>query len=160
MKRYLACFLLLVFLTFLGCSVKKVSTTNNVSKTSTNTPAEDPWKNVPEILKQIKPPTFRNKDYVITSYGAVGDGKTMCTEAFRKAIDACNKEGGGRIVVPQGNFLTGAIHLKSNVDLHVMKGAKILFSTKPEDYLPLVYTRGEGVELMNYSPFIYAFEQK
>ena len=63
-------------------------------------------------------------------------------------------------MVPAGNFVTGAIHLKSNVNLHVMKGATIYFSTKPADYLPLVHTRWEGVELMGYSPLIYAFEQK
>ena len=112
------------------------------------------------MLKSIKPPTFPNKDFLITSYGAVADGKVDCTQAFRRAIDECNKQGGGRVVVPPGQFYTGPIHLKSNVNLHVQKGAKILFSTKPDDYLPLVYTRWEGVELMNYSPLIYAFEQK
>ncbi|WP_207493702.1 glycoside hydrolase family 28 protein [Aridibaculum aurantiacum] len=126
---------------------------------SRNNFENDPWKQLPSILKQIKAPTFKNKDYVITQYGAVGDGKTINTEAFRKAIEVCNKEGGGRVVVPVGNFLTGPIHLKSNVNLHVSKGATISFSTKPEDYLPLVFTRWEGVELMGYSPLIYAFEQ-
>jgi polygalacturonase len=55
--------------------------------------------------------------------------------------------------------LTGAIHLKSNVNLHVSPGATIKFSKNPGDYLPVVFTRWEGTELMNYSPFIYAFEQ-
>jgi polygalacturonase len=55
--------------------------------------------------------------------------------------------------------VTGAIHLKSNVNLHVSAGATIKFSKNPGDYLPVVFTRWEGTELMNYSPFIYAFEQ-
>ncbi len=122
---------------------------------------EDPWAKVGSILKNIVAPTFANRVYLITDFGAVGDGKTNCTEAFRKAITECNsKKGGGRVVVPAGKFLSGPIQLKSNVDLHIMKGATILFSTVPEDYLPLVYTRWEGVECMNYSSLIYAFEQE
>src|SRR6185503_17511876 len=78
----------------------------------------------------------------------------------KKAIAACNKAGGGRVVVPQGTFLTGAIHLKSNVNLVVSKDATIKFSKAPNDYLPVVFSRWEGTELMNYSPFIYAFEQR
>src|SRR5204862_6561618 len=77
-----------------------------------------------------------------------------------KAIAACNRAGGGRVVVPTGSFLTGAIHLKSNVNLHVTKGATIKFSRDPKKYLPLVFTRWEGMELLNYSPFIYAFAQE
>ena len=122
--------------------------------------AQDPWAQVPGILRKIKAPEFKKEDFLITSYGAIGDGKTMNTEAFRKAIAACNANGGGRVVVPAGNFLTGPIHLKSNVNLHVTKEATVSFSTNPDDYLPLVFTRWEGVELMGYSPLIYAFEQK
>src|SRR5688572_28993767 len=68
-----------------------------------------PWARVPEILKRIKAPVFPKRDFVVTKYGAVADGKTDCTEAFRKAIAACNKAGGGRVVVPAGVFLTGPI---------------------------------------------------
>ncbi|WP_373514863.1 glycoside hydrolase family 28 protein [Persicitalea sp.] len=127
---------------------------------STGESADEPWDAVPAILEQIKEPTFRDNDYTITSFGAIGDGKNDCSKAFRQAIEACHREGGGRVVVPVGNFLTGAVHLKSNVNLHVVKGATISFSTQPDDYLPLVHTRWEGVELMGYSPLIYAFEQK
>jgi polygalacturonase len=118
------------------------------------------WRTVPSILARIKPPKFPTRDFSITSYGAVADGKTDATDALRKAIDACNKAGGGRVVVPAGTFLTGAIHLKSNVNLYLAEGATLKFSTDPEKYLPVVYTRFEGTECMNYSPFIYAFEQE
>ncbi len=157
LPKYLPQILILIAaLSLASCSM----TSTNTNSGSTIADKSDPWSQVPAILKQIKRPVFRNKDYPITSYGAVADGKTDCTEAIRKAIEACNQEGGGRVVVPEGKFLTGAIHLKSNVNLHVSKGAILAFSTRPDDYLPMVYTRWEGVELMGYSPLIYAFEQK
>jgi polygalacturonase len=80
-------------------------------------------------------------------------------DAINRAIDECSKSGGGRVVVPAGEFLTGAIRLKSNVDLHISKGATLTFSTDPKAYLPIVHTRWEGMELMHLSPFIYAYEQ-
>jgi polygalacturonase len=147
--------LLIVTIALIGASL---SCGTKVSKSQSS--ESSAWKDLNKILAQIEAPQFPKKDFVITQYGAVADGKTDCTDAFKKAIDACNKAGGGRVVVPEGNFFSGPIHLKSNVNLHLAKGSKILFSTKPEDYLPLVYTRWEGVELMNYSPLIYAYEQK
>lgn len=121
---------------------------------------EEGWQSVPEILARIQPPVFPDRDFLITDYGAVGDGKTACTEAFRKAIAACHQAGGGRVIVPEGTFLTGPIHLKSGVNLHLKEGAVVRFSNNPADYLPVVFTRFEGTECMNYSPLIYAFEQE
>jgi len=126
---------------------------------SPEAPAADAWAQVPRILARIKAPVFPKRDFVITRYGAVGDGERDCTRAFQRAIAACSRAGGGRVVVPSGVFHTGAIHLRSNVNLHVTKGATIKFSRDPKNSLPLVFTRWEGMELMNYSPFIYAFEQ-
>jgi polygalacturonase len=124
------------------------------------TSASDVWETeYKQILARIKPPAFKRKDYKITKFGAVADGKTLCTEAFKKAIENCSRKGGGRVVVPSGEFLTGAIHLKSNVNLHIQKGATLKFSTNPKDYLPIVHTRWEGMELMHLSPLIYAYEQ-
>src|SRR5262245_32352060 len=73
------------------------------------------WAQVPEILSRIKAPTFPNREFKITDFGAVADGTTDNTVAIRKAVVACNAMGGGRVVVTPGVFLTGAIHLKSNV---------------------------------------------
>jgi polygalacturonase len=108
---------------------------------------------------RVEPPTFPSRTFDITKFGAVGDGRTKCTDAIRKAMAACSSAGGGRVLVPAGRFLTGAIHLESNVNLHVTGDATLLFSRDPNDYLPVVFTRFEGVECMNYSPFIYAFEK-
>ncbi len=130
------------------------------------TPREPPpaltWADVPGILARIKAPQFPARDFVITdaAFGAVADGRTLATDALRKAIEACHAAGGGRVVVPAGTFLTGAIHLKSNVNLHVSEGATLLFSTDPAHYLPAVFTRWEGMEMMGYSPFIYALDQE
>ena len=120
-----------------------------------------PWETtMPAILERIKPPRFPNRTFYLNRFGAKGDGTTDCTAAFRRAIDQCAKAGGGKVVVPEGAYLTGAIHLKSNVNLEVSEGATIKFSQNPKDFLPVVFSRWEGVELFNYSPFIYAFEQQ
>lgn len=119
----------------------------------------DPWDNVPQILNRIKPPIFPNRDFDVTKFGAVGDGKFDCTQAIQKAIAACQAAGGGRVIVPPGEFATGAIHLKSHVNFHIASDATVRFLRDPRKY-PLVFTRWEGIELMNYSPFIYAFEQE
>ncbi len=110
------------------------------------------------ILARIKDPQFAERDFPITDFGAVKDGDS--TEAIKKAIAACNAAGGGRVVVPAGVWLTGAVHLKSNVNLHLAEGATLRFSPDPTKYLPLVLTRFEGIECMNYSPLIYSFEQE
>ena len=118
----------------------------------------DPWRTeYPKILARIVPPKFPKRDFVITKYGAKTG--TDATDAITKAIAACSLAGGGRVVVPAGEYITGAIRLKSNVNLFVAKGATLKFSTDPEKYLPLVHTRWEGMELMHLSPFIYAYEQ-
>ncbi len=111
------------------------------------------------MLARIRPPHFPERDFPIVRYGAREGGREMATPAIAAAIAACSAAGGGRVTVPPGRFLTGAIHLKSNVDLHLEEGATLLFSNDPKHYLPLVYTRFEGTECMNYSPLIYAWEQ-
>ncbi|MDR3261505.1 MAG: glycoside hydrolase family 28 protein [Tannerella sp.] len=74
------------------------------------------------------------KDYNILQYGAQPDGKTLNTESIQSAIDAISKAGGGRLIVPEGRFLTGSIALKSNVEFHLEKGAVLLGSPNPSDY--------------------------
>lgn len=116
----------------------------------------DAWTGLPEILARIVPPQFPARDFDVTKFGAVADGRTTNTAAFRVAIAACAKAGGGRVVVPPGKYYTGPIHLRSGVNLHLMEGAEIIFSDTLEDYLPVVLVRVGGVELYNYSPLVYA----
>ncbi len=120
----------------------------------------EPWSVVPQILARIRAPEFPARDFPITRYGAKGDGQTDSTAAIAKAIAECSRAGGGRVVVPRGVFYTGAILLLSNVNLHVAAEATLLFNQDPARYLPLVATRFEGVELMNYSPLLYADGQE
>ena len=114
------------------------------------------WRLADVILQRIRPPEFPSRSFLITDYGAVSDGLTDCNEAFRAAIRACGESRGGRVVVPPGKFLTGPIHLRSRVELHLEEGAEVIFSDRFEDYLPPVFVRVGGVELFNYSPLIYA----
>jgi polygalacturonase len=123
--------------------------------------ADDPqgWAKLPGLLSSFSAPKFPRHNFSVAKYGAVGDGKGDCTEAFRSAIEACSQAGGGRVVVPAGTYLTGPVHLKSNVNLHLEKNAVIRFTTNTEAYMPVVFARYEGTEVMNYSPLVYAFEQ-
>ena len=119
-------------------------------------PAEIAPIQAPFPMPQLRRPVFPDRTFDITRHGAVGDGRTKNTKAFVDAIAACHAAGGGKVVVPTGKWLTGAIDLKSNVNLHMQEGAEIHFSDDPSDYLPVVFTRWAGFEVMNYSPLIYA----
>jgi polygalacturonase len=119
----------------------------------------DPWQGADQIVRRIVTPKFPGRDFDITNFGAVGDGNASCTAAIGKAIMACAAAGGGRVIVPPGRFLTGAVRLQSGVNLHLDDKATLAFTDDLKDY-PIVFTRWEGVELMNFSPFIYAFEAR
>ncbi|MEO7996106.1 MAG: glycoside hydrolase family 28 protein [Gemmatimonadaceae bacterium] len=120
------------------------------------------WERVPSILARIKAPSIPKRDFDITKFGAKAaapnDNSLDSSSAITAAIAACAKAGGGRIVVPEGRFVTGPIHLQSKMELHVAKGATLVFVTDPLRYLPPVLTRFEGVECYNYSPLIYAVD--
>ena len=89
-------------------------------------------------------------------YGAARDASADSTHAFQKAIEDCSAKGGGHVVVPAGVYSTGAIRLRSNVDLHLDAGAVVRFNGR-EDLYPLVLTRYAGIECVNRSPLVYAY---
>ena len=110
----------------------------------------------PFEMPQLQRPAFPDRSVSIVDFGAVQGGEVKNTEAISKAIGAIAKAGGGRVVVPAGRWLTGPVHLKSNIDLHLEEGAVLVFSDLFEDYLPAVLVRAAGIELYNYSPLVYA----
>lgn len=112
----------------------------------------------PFEMPVIQEYVFPNKSFDITKYGAKGDGKTDCTKAIAKAIAKAAKAGGGHVIVPKGQWFTGPIHFKSNIDLHLEEGAVLIFTDDYKKYLPAVQASWEGLECMNYSPLLYAFE--
>jgi len=118
------------------------------------------WELADSIVNSMSVPIFPEQEINILDLGAVSDGVTDCTSLIQTAIDSCSRLGGGQVVVPEGVFLCGALKLKSNVNLHLETGSVLRFSTDRSAYLPLVQTRFEGMECMNYSPFIYACEQE
>jgi polygalacturonase len=97
-------------------------------------------------------PTFN-----VIDHGAAADGKTKCTEAIARAVEACSKAGGGRVLFPPGVYLTGPIQLASRLNLHVEEGAAVLFSRDFDDY-PLVMTHYEGVQRVRCMSPLYGRE--
>lgn len=113
-----------------------------------------------QIEQNVKEPVFKDKTYDVTKYGAsVNATAAKNQKAINKAIEACSKAGGGKVVIPAGTYHTGALRLKSNVNLEIQKDAKLQFVFDKELY-PVVKTRWEGMDCMNLSPCIYAYGEK
>ena len=103
------------------------------------------------IVDNIQLPRIPEREFRITCQ-SFGDIRT----AVNNAIKACAASGGGKVIVPSGRYrCEGPINMESCVELHFEDGAFIKFSRKPENYLPAVLSRWEGIELYNYSPMIY-----
>jgi len=93
--------------------------------------------------------------YNVKKYGAKNDSSKLATVAIAKAIAAAAGAGGGTVYFPAGKYLTGPIHLKSNITILLDAGAEIHFSDNFDDYLPMVRSRWEGTDVMNFSPLFY-----
>ncbi len=111
-----------------------------------------------QIARQAAQAAFAGRAVQITEYGARAGSAACQTAAIQAAIDRMSEEGGGHVVVPEGRFVTGALRLKSGVDLHLQsKGSRLVFTTEiNETNYPLTETRWEGSACINYSPLIYA----
>ncbi|MDW8852797.1 glycoside hydrolase family 28 protein [Flavobacterium sp. MMLR14_040] len=150
MKKIILGFALLLSLVFL--SFKRDSFCVTLQEVVVKAPFEMP---------PIKIPDFTNcKEYSIVDFGAIKGNKDKISDAINKAITKANKAGGGIVVIPEGEWITKKIHFKSNVNLHLNKGAVLLFSEDPNDYLPAVSSTWEGYECYNYSPLVYAYQCK
>ncbi|HEY5406254.1 MAG TPA: glycoside hydrolase family 28 protein [Ginsengibacter sp.] len=115
-------------------------------------------KNAPFKMQEVIVPVFPDHTFSIKDYGGVDDGQTLNTEAFRKTIDACEAAGGGKVFVPAGLWLTGPIELKSNINLHVERGALILF-TKDHSQYPMIGASSKSSNYVTASP-IYGYDLK
>ena len=104
---------------------------------------------------EVEKPVIKGRDYNISDFGAVADGKTSNTVAFKAAIEQASLEGGGRVIVPNGIYLTGPIELKSKVELHLSDNAIILFDKNPEEYR-LIVTDFEGIARIRTLSPVYA----
>jgi polygalacturonase len=145
MKRF---FLWIAVLSLLSCGNNRLK----LQEICVEAPFEMPCIMVPDFADCPR--------ILITDFGAEPGNKVKTSLAIEQAIDKANRLGGAVVVVPQGHWITGKIHLKSNVNLHLESGALLEFSEKPEDYLPPVHTTWEGMECYNYSPLIFAYECK
>lgn len=141
MKQIVTCFFVLFFSISIAAQEKDIAYYT----------AKAPFK-----MPAVPLPTFSDKVFSIKEYGAVPDGKTLNTGAFAKAIDACNKSGGGRVVVPAGKWLTGPIELKTNVELYTEKNALVQFTADRTQY-PIINMNGDGKTFAPASP-VYAYK--
>ncbi len=116
------CLVLIVAFAFLAATLRIVGATPNCAQRSG------------EVTANPQEPVVPQRKFVITRFGAVGDGKTLNTDPFRKAIAACRSAGGGEVIVPAGTFVTGPIELASNLALVLEKGAIIRGSEDHKDY--------------------------
>jgi polygalacturonase len=96
--------------------------------------------------------------YNVLNYGAKNDSSKIATKAIASAIAAASKKGGGTVYFPAGKYLTGPIHLKSNITIFIDAGAELHFSDNFDDYLPMVESRYEGVDVKSFSPLFYAYK--
>ena len=103
---------------------------------------------------EVAVPEFSVREFSISDFGAKEGLKA--TDAFAAAMAECEKSGGGRVVVPPGKWLTGAVHFRNNCNLFLAEGATLEFTDDPSDY-PEVFTTWEGVECWNHSPLLYAY---
>lgn len=124
-----------------------------ISKAANTASGESPWLKADRIVADIKPVAFPDRDILVESYAPQ---PSDARPAIMAAMEACHAAGGGRVIIPAGEWLVdGPIHFKSNVNLHLPANALLRFSPNKKSYLPVVFTRWEGTEAYNYSPFIY-----
>ena len=161
---------------------------------STSQAAGDPWQRAADIVARFATPLrFRDEDFPITAYGAracgmvevkgqvaslvdgmlrtPAPGSPDAYPAIAAAIAACHAKGGGRVVIPAGDwYCAGPIVLRSNVHVHLAAGARVHFSANPEHYArhgefdcgangKLTLSRWQGNDVLNYSPLVYAYNQ-
>ncbi|TDH28818.1 glycoside hydrolase family 28 protein [Segetibacter sp. 3557_3] len=110
------------------------------------------------LLSLLAITTNAQQFYNVITYGAKNDSSRIATKAIAAAIAAASKKGGGTVYFPAGKYLTGPIHLKSNITIFIDAGAELHFSDNFDNYLPMVQSRWEGTDVVNFSPLFYAYK--
>lgn len=137
-------------LTCLSLSIISVQSTANSGKAKADSIAFEKMFNVK--LPTVKEPVFKADTFDIVKFGAKPDGVTLNTKSINDAIDACNKNGGGVVLISDGVWTTGPIYMKSNVNLHLKRGAILLFTDDKSQY-KLIEGNWEGQPaVVNESP--------
>ena len=113
------------------------------------------YEGLPFDMPKVEMPSIPAHKVVLTDYGAAGDGITLCTEAFARAIEALEAQGGGCLEVPDGIWLTGPVGLKSHIRLHLADNAVIVFSAD-QDLYPIIDTNFEGLDVRRCLSPLYA----
>ncbi len=153
--------LFVVILLFLGCNSSKVKTFNS-GEASVGAYAErntaDDSVSLPFKYQFPSKINFPNREFHIDTKYA--DSSKLATSIIQAAIDSMSKVGGGKVILSKGDWFSGRISLKSNVNFHLEEGATLRFSGEIEDYLPVVFTRNEGVEMYCLGACIYAYQQE
>lgn len=121
--------------------------------------ASEPWPSLGSLADLHDGPDSKPANHVVNvqDFGAVGDGRTLCTTSIQAAIDACAAAGGGKVFVPPGRYLTGPIFLKSNLEFEILPGATLVGSTNFADY-PTIAGWWEGLERKVYASLITGIE--
>jgi hypothetical protein len=120
-------------------------------------PGRVDWGLIETIVSTIEAPRIPDRAYRVADFGAAGGGATDARPAIMAAIARASADGGGRVVLSPGVWLShGPIHLQSRIELHLEPGAHLLFSPDPRHYLPVVETRWEGTRVLSHSPLVYA----
>lgn len=156
MKKKFICgrnfFVVIIFLSILKINLSAQDTSSVLSKA----PVQIEPVNAPFEMPQMRRPLFPDKNFNIKDFGAIEGGIEKNSEAIKKTIETAVKAGGGNIIISKGKWLTGAIYLDNNINLHLEKDAELIFSQDPKDYLPVVFSRHEDTECYKFSSFVYA----
>ncbi|MCG7381213.1 glycoside hydrolase family 28 protein [Paenibacillus sp. ACRRY] len=112
------------------------------------------YYHTPFEMEEILPPTFPDKVFHVAHFTT--DDEHTDLGVIQRTIEACSREGGGTVIISAGEWASGPLHLQSHIQLCFEKGSIVRFSNRFSDYLPVVFTRWEGMECYNYSPLIYA----
>lgn len=110
------------------------------------------------ILKQIRRPSIPAREFSVTQFNIIPDSAGIQTKALQNAIDSISGEGGGKLTLPAGRYSTGALELKSGVELHLQSRDTVIsfVNEQPKLHYPVVFSHWEATPCYNFSPLIYA----